>query len=475
MTFDISKINIPSNPGIYLMKNFDKKIIYIGKAKSLKKRLGSYIKTVLSGKPQGRGLPSDKPQGDGAASDSRSHSQSHKVLKLMSCVSRIDYRLTPGESMALLLEASLIHKYKPKYNVSWQDDKSFPLVKITKGPFPAVYVTRKKEQDGAGYFGPYTNAALLKEALKIIRRYFPYRSCKVLPEKACIYYRIKLSPAPCIGRISQLEYARTIKQISLILAGKSDTLIKELSRMMHAKAREQKFEEAAAIRDKLIALSTFRPSAYTPPSPRRFRGRQLHAVIRQLKGILGLKVLPRRIEAFDVSNIFGRQASASMVSFYNGLADKDNYRRFRIKTVKEINDYQMLAEAVSRRYKRVKEENLPLPDLILVDGGKGQLSAAKKELELLGLDIPVIGLAKKEELIYTLGRPKPGGGGWASDSPNHKPGGGGWASHRQSQGPIRLKSNAWALRLLQHIRDESHRFALSYHRILRKRHLFSEP
>ena len=441
---------MPDAPGVYLMKDVSGRILYIGKAKSLKKRLGSYIKTGLSG----------------------------KVLKLMSCVSGIDYRLSPSESMALLLEASLIHKYKPKYNVSWRDDKSFPLVKITQGPFPAVYVTRKKEQDAASYFGPYTNAALLKEALKIIRCYFPYRSCPVLPKKACIYYRLKLSPAPCIGRINRLEYARTIKQIRLILEGKSDTLIKELSRRMHGKAREQKFEEAAALRDKLIALSTFAPpQVYTP-----------QAGVKELKEIIGLTVAPRRIEAFDVSNIFGRQASASMVSFYNGLADKAHYRRFRIKTVKESNDYQMLAEAVFRRYKRVKEENLPLPDLILIDGGKGQLSAAKKELELLGLDIPVISLAKKEELIYTLGRPKPGGGGWASDSPNHKPGGGGWASDspnhkpgggglpsdRQSHIPLRLKSNAWALRLLQHIRDESHRFALSYHHILRKRHTFGD-
>ena len=419
----------PDAPGVYLMKDVSGRILYIGKAKSLKKRLGSYIKTGLSG----------------------------KVLKLMSCVSGIDYRLSPSESMALLLEASLIHKYKPKYNVSWRDDKSFPLVKITQGPFPAVYVTRKKEQDAASYFGPYTNAALLKEALKIIRCYFPYRSCPVLPKKACIYYRLKLSPAPCIGRINRLEYARTIKQIRLILEGKSDTLIKELSRRMHDKAREQKFEEAAVLRDKLIALSTFKSSTYTTlPSA----GQAPQAGIRQLKEILGLKALPRRIEAFDVSNIFGRQASASMVSFYNGLADKAHYRRFRIKTVKESNDYQMLAEAVFRRYKRVKEENLPLPDLILIDGGKGQLSAAKKELELLGLDIPVIGLAKKEELIYTLASPRPEGSGLPSD--------------RQSHIPLRLKSNAWALRLLQHIRDESHRFALSYHHILRKRHTFGD-
>ena len=398
--------SLPDSPGVYLMKDAQGEIIYIGKAKSLPKRLRSYF---------GRGL-------------------SAKTLSLMSYVSDIDYRLSSCESMALLLEAGLIHKYKPKYNVSLRDGKSFPLVKITNEEFPRVYITRKKEAGGARYFGPYTNAALLKCALKIIRHYFPYRSCKSLPKKTCIYYRLKLSPAPCTGKISKSEYAKTIKQICLILEGKSDNLLKELTRMMHSKAKEQKFEEAAVLRDKLIALSAFKP-AYT-----------FEAGLVQLKEVLGLKALPRRIEALDVSNIFGRQASASMVSFYNGLADKANYRRFRIKTVKESNDCQMLAEAVLRRYRRVKEENLPLPDLILIDGGKGQLSAAKKELEHLGFNIPVISLAKKEELVHTL----------------------------VSSTPLRLKTNSAALRLLQHIRNESHRFALSYHRILRRRHAFGE-
>ncbi|OGX44553.1 MAG: hypothetical protein A3G37_01700 [Omnitrophica WOR_2 bacterium RIFCSPLOWO2_12_FULL_46_30] len=405
--------SLPDSPGVYLMKDAQGRILYIGKAKSLRKRLFSYF---------GRGL-------------------SNKTLGLMSHLSDIDYRLSSCESMALLLEAGLIHKYKPKYNVSLRDDKSFPLVKITNEEFPRVHITRRKEAGGARYFGPYTNAALLRDALKIIRHYFPYRSCKRMPKKPCIYYRLRLSPAPCAAKISKSEYAKTIKQICLILEGKNDNLLKELARLMQSKAREREFEEAAGLRDKLIALSAFKP-AYTQP----LAAQAPQAGIRQLKEVLGFKALPRRIEAFDVSNISGRQASASMVSFYNGLADKANYRRFRIKTVKESNDYQMLAEAVLRRYRRVKEENLPPPDLILVDGGKGQLRAVKKELEHLGFNMPVISLAKKEELVHTL----------------------------VSCTPLRLKSNSAALRLLQHIRNESHRFALAYHRILRKRHAFGE-
>lgn len=396
--------SLPDSPGVYLMKDAGGEIIYIGKAKSLRKRVSSYL---------GRDL-------------------SAKTMRLMAQVADVEYRSCPSESMALILEAGLIREFKPKYNTALRDDKSFPLVKITNEEFPVVYITRKREDDGARYFGPYTNAALLREALKIIRGYFPYRSCKSLPKKACIYYRLKLSPAPCIGKISREEYAKTIKRISLILEGKGQELIKDLTAQMREKAKERGFEEAARLRDKVIALSAFSPSGYG-----------LQSALSELREALSLPCIPQRIEAFDVSNILGRQAAASMVSFYKGGADKGNYRRFRIKTVDKSDDYKMLAEAVHRRYQRLKDEKRSLPDLILVDGGKGQLFAAKKELEVLGLDIPIVSLAKREEEIYTISAPR----------------------------PIRLKNNSPALRLLQSIRDESHRFALKYHRLLRKKRL----
>ena len=398
---------MPDSPGVYLMKDASGEIIYIGKAKSLRKRVNSYLVRDLSA----------------------------KNLRLMAVVKDIEYRPCPSESMALILEASLIKERKPKYNVSLRDDKSFPLVKITNEEFPAVYITRKRERDGAKYFGPYTNAALLRQALKIIRGYFPYRSCKTLPKKACIYYRIGLSPAPCIGKISREEYVKIIKRISLILEGKGLELIKDLTAQMRERAKERRFEEAGQLRDKIIALSAFKPS-----------GDSFQSALNELQEALRLPCLPQRIEAFDVSNISGRQATASMVSFYNGLADKDNYRRFRIKTVSQSDDYKMMAEAVRRRYSRLKRENRPLPDLILVDGGRGQLSAAKKELEALGLEIPIVSLAKREEEIYTISGPR----------------------------LIRLKNNSPALRLLQSIRDESHRFALKYHRLLRKKKAFNQ-
>lgn len=401
--------SMPDAPGVYLMKDEKGAVIYIGKAKSLKKRLSTYL---------GRDLSS-------------------KTIALMSCVSDIEYRLTSTESLALLLEASLIHQYKPKYNVSLRDDKNFPLVKITNEEFPVVCITRKRQADQARYFGPYTGAKLLKNALKIIRRQFPYRSCKRLPKEACIYYRIGLSPAPCIGKINKKEYAKTIENISLILEGKTDALIKKLSHEMNLKSKEQKFEEAAKIRDKINALSAMGQSK---------RNFGVQDELQDLRNLLNLKSLPRRIEAFDISNIFGREATGSMVSFYKGFADKDNYRRFRIKTVETIDDYKCLGEVINRRYSRVIKEKLPLPDLILIDGGKSHLSVANKEIKKLGLKIPLVSIAKDKENIYTKNKPK----------------------------PIRLEEDTPALNLIRKIRNEAHRFALSYHHILRRKKIIGK-
>ncbi|MBU0709158.1 MAG: GIY-YIG nuclease family protein [Candidatus Omnitrophica bacterium] len=394
----------PDAPGVYLMKDAEGKVIYIGKAKSLKKRLLTYLSRDLSS----------------------------KTVALMSCVWDVEYRTSRTESLALLLEASLIHQYKPKYNISLRDDKSFPLVKITREEFPRIYITRKKEPDKAFYLGPYTNPRLLREALKIIRRSFPYRSCKKLPKKACIYFRLGLSPAPCINKVSRKEYARTIKNITLALKGKTDLLIERLFKRMYLKSKELKFEEAAKIRDQINALSVIGQNKV---------GFSTHDELEDLKNLLRLSCLPERIEAFDISNISGREATGSMASFYRGNADKNNYRRFRIKTVDTIDDYKMLREVLQRRYSRMVREKSALPDLILIDGGKSHLSTAHRELEKLGLKLPLVSIAKEKENIYTQRKIK----------------------------PIRLDSDTPALNLIRRIRDEAHRFAISYHHILRKR------
>lgn len=394
--------SLPDTPGVYIFKDAQGGIIYIGKAKSLKKRVQSYFSRYLASKTQ----------------------------VMVSKIVDIEYKLCQTESLALILEASLIHKYKPKYNVSLRDDKSYPLVKITNEDFPAVCITRKRVADGAQYFGPYTNAGLLREALRIIRKYFPYRSCERMPQEARMYYRIGLAPTP--GEISKKEYTKTIENISLILEGKSDALIKKLTREMNLKSKEQKFEEAAKIRDQIEALSVMSKGAghYS-------RKEELE----DLKTLLRLKKLPGRIEAFDISNIYGKEATASMVTFYTGMPDKANYRKFRIKTVETIDDYKMLAEVVARRYSGSLKEELVLPDLILIDGGKAHLSVASKELEKLGLRIPLVSIAKDKENIYT----------------------------KEKGHPIKLDTDTPALNLIRRVRDEAHRFAVSYHHILRRK------
>jgi excinuclease ABC subunit C len=400
---------VPDAPGVYFMKDEAGQIIYVGKAKSLKKRLMSYLSRDLSG----------------------------KTVVMMSNVEDIEYRLTQTESLALLLEASLIHQHKPKYNVSLRDDKSFPMVKITDEEFPAVCITRKKEADGAKYLGPYTNAGLLREALRIVRKRFPFRSCKELPRQACMYYRIGLSPAPCIGKINKKEYAKTIENIALILEGKTDTLIKNLAKRMHSMSKQQKFEDAAKIRDQINALSAIGYSQ---------AGIASSDELQDLKKLINLKKLPERIEAFDISNIKGQDATGSMVSFYRGIADKNNYRRFRIKTIRGIDDYGMLAEVVHRRYARLLEEKLPLPDLILIDGGKAHLLTAEKQLNILGIELPLVSIAKEQENIYT----------------------------KQRLIPIKLNIDTPALNLIRRVRDEAHRFAVSYHHILRRKKIIGK-
>ncbi len=394
--------NLPDTPGVYIFKDAKAEIIYIGKAKSLKKRVYSYFSRFLASKTQA----------------------------MVSNIADIEYKLCRTESLALILEASLIHRYKPRYNVSLRDDKSYPLVKITNEDFPAICITRKRIADGSRYFGPYTNAGLLREALRIIRKYFPYRSNERMPQEVRMYHKIGL--APSLDEENKREYAKTIENICLILEGKTDALVKKLSQEMNLKSKEQEFEEAAKIRDQIEALSVMSESAghYS-------RKEELE----DLKNLVQMEKLPERVEAFDISNIYGKEATGSMVSFYKGLPDKNNYRRFRIKTVETIDDYKMLAEVVSRRYAGSLKEELALPDLILIDGGKSHLSVADKELEKLCLKIPLVSIAKDKENIYT----------------------------REKKHPVKLDTDTPALNLIRRVRDEAHRFALAYHHVLRRK------
>jgi len=397
----------PDSPGVYMMKDASGRIIYIGKAKSLRKRIQSYFTRSLDTKTQ----------------------------VLVSKIADINYQLTPSEAQAQILEASLIKLHQPQYNIDLKDDKSFPWVRITQEAYPIVGICRRKRiLNGlsAMYFGPYTNPKLLREAMRTLRRIFGFRSCRKMPKKICLFGRIRLCPGPCAGRVSRAEYSRSIDKIRLVLEGRIEDLIRELSRQMDKRVKEHKFEEAAGIRDQISALGSV-------GSSETFAGNNIEAQI--LKIALHLRKLPVRIEAFDISNICGQEATGAMVSFYRGLPDKDNYRRFRIKTVRSIDDYAMVREIVRRRYSRLLAEGGLLPDLILIDGGRGHLLAAAEELESMNLQSDLISIAKKKENIYYL----------------------------KGGSPLRLKEGNPALNLIRRIRDEAHRFALSYHHSLRRK------
>ncbi|MFA6349330.1 MAG: excinuclease ABC subunit UvrC [Candidatus Omnitrophota bacterium] len=399
-------LSLPITPGVYLFKDAEDKIIYVGKAKSLRKRVNSYFTRFLSDKTQA----------------------------LVSRIADIEYIVTPSEAQAQLLENALIKEKQPHYNISLKDDKSFPLVRIGNEEFPVVSVCRRKEakKDGAFYYGPYTNADSLRQALKNMRRIFGFRSCKAMPRKACLYYRLNLCPGPCEGKISKVDYHELIEQIKLFLSSRYEELLYKLAGKMRQFSVARRFEEAGRVRDQINILSVFAQG--------RIHSTGLNE-LEDLKILLKLKVIPERIEGFDISNISGKQAAGSMVSFYNGLPDKDNYRRFRIKSKIDIDDYAMLREVMSRRYSRLKFEGRSMPDLILIDGGKGHLAAGKQVLDRLGLGIAVISIAKEKEQVFVPGKSQ----------------------------PLRARIDSPALNLIRRVRDEAHRFALKYHHLLRKK------
>ncbi|MEK6715436.1 MAG: excinuclease ABC subunit UvrC [Candidatus Omnitrophota bacterium] len=399
--------SIPDGSGVYLMKDMSGRVIYIGKAASLKKRVGSYF--------------------------SKSYGSS-KQMAMLEKIADIDYILTENEAEALILEAALIKKNKPQYNVSLRDDKNYPLVKITNEDFPRLLVARRRLDDGALYFGPYTDAKLLRQAIKILRKIFPYCTCRPFPKKPCLNYDIGLCPAPCIRKISQKEYVKNIGDIRLFLEGKNEELFDKLSKEMSGFSKERNYERAKEIHDKISALSSMSGSASI-----------YEAEERELRRVLGLKDAPRRIEAFDISSISQGLVVGSMVSFLEGRTDKNNYRRFRIQG-ERFDDCSAIAEVVRRRYKRVLLGEITSPDLILIDGGKGQLGAAKSELDNLRLKIPIISLAKKEEEIYLP----------------------------QKDEPLRLAIDSKALTLIRRIRDEAHRFAHKYHSLIRKKKMIRD-
>ena len=314
---------LPLTSGVYLFKDQGGQIIYVGKAVSLRRRVESYF---------------------------RKNKQSLKTDVLVEHIADLEYIPTHSEAEALLLEASLIKQYQPKYNIELKDGKTYPYIQITKEEFPLVSVVRLNSRESkkvnADHYGPYVNPALIREALTIIRKIFHFRTCEPFAHKVCMYYHIGLCEGPCEDHISKKEYARNIRHVKLILDGKKDDLYQDLQQDMEVLARQKDFEGAAKLRDQIRAIGALYSGTKDINS---FKEAE------QIQRAFGLDHAPSRIECFDISNIMGNQAVGSMVSFLNGKPDKSNYRKFKIKTVQGIDDFRMMAEVVLRRYTRLKK------------------------------------------------------------------------------------------------------------------------
>ena len=531
--------SLPEKPGVYQFHDQQGKVIYVGKAKSLKKRVGSYF--------------------------GRDRHDSHRVNLMVRRIADIQHMVVDTEMDALLLENNLIKKYQPRYNVLLKDDKSFPWICIKNEPFPRIFSTRHVMKDGSRYFGPYASVRMMNALLELIRQLFQYRTCRLNlgPEqiaagkyKRCLEYHLGNCKGPCEGLQDEADYLETVQQIEQILKGNLRMVTGELKRLMQTYATTLQFEKAALVKEKIdllekfqarstvvspslsnvevfsvvsdpdhgyvnylrvvhgaivqshtlemkkqldesdvelleVAIAELRPrfkseakEVIVPVRPQtafpcvRFivpqRGdkkkllelsqrnakyyrlekmkrqelvdpaRHGRRIMEQAQKDLRLKALPEHMECFDVSNTQGREIVAAMVAFRDGRPSKRDYRHFNIRTVEGApNDYAAMEEAVHRRYKRLRDEGESLPQLVVVDGGKGQLSAAMKAIDRLGIrgQMAVVGIAKRLEEIYYPG-----------DSI-----------------PLYIDKKSETLKLIQHMRDEAHRFGVKHHRVRREK------
>ncbi|MEM0465598.1 MAG: excinuclease ABC subunit UvrC [Candidatus Pacearchaeota archaeon] len=522
MEYEIKYSNLPNLPGCYIFKDKEGKILYIGKAKDLKKRVLSYFQKPLE-------------------------EYDSKTKALIKNIDTIDFIVTESEKESLILENNLIKKHSPKYNINLKDSKRYAYLELTNEDFPRLLIARQKKEEGK-YFGPFTSAEKRDYILETLTRIFKIRTCKKFPKKPCLRYSINLCEAPCIGNISKEKYSKKIKLVESVLKGKIKRIIKFLNEKMKKESKSQNFEKALEIRnviqsleylkerqrverqkkynediinyvikDNLVYLLLFNIYKGTLNNKQEFvfektedffeefllqyysenpipkeiilphhidesmktylsykRGKKVKITVpdigdkkilldlvlknieivffsdteklEALKKELNLEETPRVIECFDVSHLSGTLQTGSMVQFRNGIPDKSNYRRFKIKSVNQIDDFAAIEEIVFRRYYRIKKEKLNLPNLIIIDGGRGQLNSALKALKKLNLNIPVISISKEFEEIYL---------------PNINE-------------PLKLEKKNIALQLIQKIRDEAHRFAIYYNKLLRKKSLFEK-
>ena len=529
--------NAPREPGVYLWRDIENRIIYIGKARILRNRLANYFIG-----------PKDI-----------------KTRALICHSKSIETIILSNEYEALLLENTLIKQHSPKYNINLKDGKTYPVVRISTGDFPRVFRTRHIVEDGSLYFGPFPNIQAVDKTLTLIEKLFPLRKCRTLKkrESPCMYYHIKRCQSPCCGKVEKQDYQISIERVRKLLSGETSALVMELTSQMHEAAKALKFEDAASLRNAIQAVEnlsennsvadmdpenrdyiawaaegifttfsvfsmrggrmtgrelfssrsaaeenesfeTFIVAYYSPgrpPPPRiylmyqkddlsdsalnryfleqfgfspelispsiddakrhaaalamarqnaqeelrkRLRERGAGPALDELVRVLGLKTRPERIEGFDISQLDGKHPVASLISFRNGVPDRKNYRYFKLRTVVGIvDDFASMREVIRRRYSRLVREGLELPDLILVDGGIGQVNAAREVLSGLGINCDLAGLAKRDEEI------------WLPDAAQ----------------PVKLSRRSEALKVLQHVRNEAHRFATSLNQKLRSKDL----
>ena len=409
---------LPEVTGVYIMKDDAGEIIYVGKAINIRTRV-------------------------------RQHAMNKSIKErlLTESTAAIETRQTQTEVEALLLECELIKKHQPRYNVLLKDGKNYPCIKLTAEAFPRACIVRRIVDDGGRYFGPYTNSSAMYESLKLIRKIFPLRTCKHFHKRPCLEFHMKRCLAPCVHAVDAADYAELADSVALFLDGQVDRIEHDLEMKMSEAAERFAFEDAARFRDRLFAVKKLAEIQKIINARHiEFQARDFSVGVEELYRYLQLPYRPRRMECFDISHNQGSETVASMVVFVDGMPEKKSYRRFKIRSTEgKPDDFASMREVTSRRYSKLRAEELP--DLIVIDGGLGQLNSALETIRPLHPNVPIVALAKQFELIFVEG----------------------------STEPIELPRESEALYLMQRIRDEAHRFAITYHRLLRwKRNLQSK-
>jgi excinuclease ABC subunit C len=419
----------PTTPGVYIMKDAAGVVLYLGKAKNLRNRASHYFTKA-------------------AAEDVRTRD-------LVPLIADVDFVPAESEVDAVLMEARLIKDLQPRFNIDLKDDKTFPYLQIRiREDYPRVEFTRKPLRRGVKLYGPFTSARALRRAIGVLQRVFQFRTCALDIDaedarwrwfRPCLLHSIRQCTAPCNLRVTKEEYRLQIRALRLVLEGKKEKLLAEMEEQREAASAALEFERAARLRDDLAALRSLgqrgdvqrdmQPEVF-PIDPKKG--------LKGLRKVLGLEKTPRTIEGVDIAHLAGEDTVASLVRFIDGLPFKPGYRHYRIRSVEGVDDFASIREVVTRRFQHLAEQEEVFPDILLIDGGKGQLNAAVDAFRMMHIEPPcLVSLAKREEEIYRPGESE----------------------------PLRLERRAAALRLLQSVRDEAHRFAQHYHHVLRGRKL----